>query len=104
MAGKHNTDDAAVIKRVSRKHDDEGHGGAWKVAFADFCLALMCLFLVLWVLAAREEERVQEWMKAAGGDLLNQSQGRKMDSMGGPRGSLIAREPLPKGEGGTNNT
>lgn len=104
MAGKHNSEETTVIKRASRKHDDEGHGGAWKVAFADFCLALMCLFLVLWVLAAREEERVQEWMKAAGGDLLNQSQGRQMDSMGGPRGSLIAREPLPKGEGGQNNT
>lgn len=103
MASNKNADAEAIIKRVSRKHDDDGHGGAWKVAFADFCLALMCLFLVLWVLAAREQERVEEWMKAAGGDLLNQSQGRMMDSMGGPRGSLIDRNPLPKGEGGSNS-
>ncbi len=102
MSGKQNAHtDAAVIKRVSRKHDDEGHGGAWKVAFADFCLALMCLFLVLWVLAAREKERVEEWMQSAGGDLINESSGRKMESAGGPRGSLIDREPLPKGEGGS---
>jgi chemotaxis protein MotB len=40
-----------IVKRVSRKGHDEAHGGAWKVAFADFMLALMCLFLVLWVLA-----------------------------------------------------
>ena len=40
---KHET----VVRRSSRKHDDESHGGAWKVAFADFSLALMCLFLVL---------------------------------------------------------
>lgn len=26
-----------------------GHGGAWKVAFADFMTALMALFLVLWI-------------------------------------------------------
>lgn len=28
-----------------------GHGGAWKVAFADFMTALMALFLVLWISA-----------------------------------------------------
>lgn len=26
-----------------------GHGGAWKVAFADFMTAMMALFLVLWI-------------------------------------------------------
>ena len=56
-ADKH---EATVIKRVSRAHDDDGHGGAWKVAFADFCLALMCLFLVMWVLAARNQERAAD--------------------------------------------
>ena len=52
---KHET----VVRRSSRKHDDESHGGAWKVAFADFSLALMCLFLVLWVMAARTQERAR---------------------------------------------
>ncbi len=28
-----------------------GHGGAWKVAFADFMTAMMALFLVLWISA-----------------------------------------------------
>jgi len=102
MPGKQNAhSDQAVIKRVSRKHDDEGHSGAWKVAFADFCLALMCLFLVLWVLAARDKERVEEWMQSASGGLINESSGRKMESAGGPRGSLIAREPLSRGDGGS---
>lgn len=103
MTGKQKGDTEAIIKRVSRKHGEGEHGGAWKVAFADFCLALMCLFLVLWVMAAREQERIEEWMRAAGGDLLSQSAGRMMESMGGPRGSLISREPLPKGEGGNTS-
>ncbi|WDY57911.1 flagellar motor protein MotB [Pseudomonas sp. PSKL.D1] len=34
-------------KRAGRGH----HGGAWKIAFADFMTALMALFLVLWVLS-----------------------------------------------------
>lgn len=34
-------------KRAAKGH----HGGAWKIAFADFMTALMALFLVLWVLS-----------------------------------------------------
>lgn len=32
-----------------------GHGGAWKVAFADFMTALMAFFLVMWLVAQSEE-------------------------------------------------
>ncbi|VVD71378.1 chemotaxis lafU protein [Pandoraea horticolens] len=31
----------------------EEHSGAWKVAFADLCLVLMCLFVVMWILERR---------------------------------------------------
>ncbi|GAB2592523.1 OmpA family protein [Dyella jejuensis] len=48
-----------IVKKVSRRAQHEDHGGNWKVAFADFCLALLCLFLVLWVLGARDEEEVR---------------------------------------------
>jgi chemotaxis protein MotB len=84
-----------VVKRVSRKHDDEGHGGAWKVAFADFCLALMCLFLVLWVLAARNAERTEEVMRTTGGKLFDEGAGSRIQSITTARGSLISREPVP---------
>jgi chemotaxis protein MotB len=33
------------------------HGGAWKVAFADFVTALMALFIVLWLLGSSEETK-----------------------------------------------
>lgn len=84
-----------VVKRVSRKHDDESHGGAWKVAFADFCLALMCLFLVLWVLAARNAERSEEVMRTTGGKLFEDGAGSRIHSVTSARGSLISREPVP---------
>jgi chemotaxis protein MotB len=35
-----------VIKKVSHKGH---HGGAWKVAYADFVTAMMALFIVLWI-------------------------------------------------------
>lgn len=44
-----------IIKRRSRKSHDEGHGGAWKVAFADFTMAMMALFMVLWIVNPRNE-------------------------------------------------
>jgi chemotaxis protein MotB len=88
--------EAAIIKRGGRKHEEEEHGGSWKVAFADFCLALMCLYLVLWVLAARQTEEAQASLQNASSSLLDQGKGRLSETMGGPRGSLISREPLPR--------
>ncbi len=38
-----------IIKKV-KKHSG-GHGGAWKVAYADFVTAMMALFIVLWVMS-----------------------------------------------------
>ncbi len=90
-----------IVKRVSRRHDEEGHSGSWKVAFADFCLALMCLFMVLWVLAAREQEVLKDVLKTSGGSVIDEGRGRMLETVGGPRGSLIPREPMPvRGEGG----
>jgi chemotaxis protein MotB len=38
------------------------HGGAWKVAYADFVTAMMALFIVLWLLSSSEQVK-----KAVGG-------------------------------------
>ena len=39
-----------VVRRRSKKGHGEAHSGAWKVAFADFTLAMMALFMVLWII------------------------------------------------------
>jgi chemotaxis protein MotB len=38
-----------VIVRRVRKHGHVHHGGAWKVAYADFVTAMMAFFLVMWL-------------------------------------------------------
>src|SRR6201987_2025620 len=44
---------------VKKKGDHGGHhGGAWKVAYADFVTAMMALFIVLWLL--NTSKQVQE--------------------------------------------
>jgi chemotaxis protein MotB len=43
-----------VIRRKAGGHGGH-HGGAWKVAYADFVTALMALFIVLWLMGQDEE-------------------------------------------------
>jgi chemotaxis protein MotB len=38
-----------VVKRV-KKHAAGNHGGAWKIAYADFVTAMMAFFLLMWLL------------------------------------------------------
>lgn len=46
-----------VIKKVKKVVSGGHHGGAWKVAYADFMTALMAFFLLLWILSNADEER-----------------------------------------------
>lgn len=85
----------AVIKKVSRRQEEQGHGGAWKVAFADFVLALMCLFLVMWLLASREQETLEQALKSGGTSQLAAGSASRIELLTAPRGSLIPREPIP---------
>ena len=88
--------DQTIVKRGGGKHAHDEHGGAWKVAFADFCLALSCLFLVLWLMASRNTESLQQILTEADGAKTDQGKGVMPEQVGGPRGSLIERFPMPK--------
>lgn len=41
-----------IVRRVKKAGHAAHHGGAWKVAYADFVTAMMAFFLVLWLMAA----------------------------------------------------
>ncbi|MBX9769640.1 MAG: chemotaxis protein MotB [Bdellovibrionales bacterium] len=49
-----------------------GHGGAWKVAFADFMTAMMAFFLVMWLLNSSEETKKQVASYFSGPSVLEQ--------------------------------
>src|SRR5437660_4286703 len=54
---------APVIVIRKRKAGHAGHhGGAWKVAYADFVTAMMALFIVLWLMSTSDQVK-----KAIGG-------------------------------------
>ncbi len=46
-----------IIKRVKKGGGDGHHGGAWKVAYADFVTAMMAFFLLMWLLNATTEKQ-----------------------------------------------
>ncbi|ARS28981.1 flagellar motor protein MotB [Sphingomonas sp. KC8] len=52
MASGQNEGLAPIVIRKVRKHKPHAHhGGAWKVAYADFVTAMMAFFMLLWLLA-----------------------------------------------------
>ncbi|KFE35199.1 flagellar motor protein MotB [Thioclava atlantica] len=54
-----NRDNAApiIIKRKKVSGGDGHHGGAWKVAYADFVTAMMAFFMLMWLLNATTEKQ-----------------------------------------------
>ena len=48
-----------VIKRITINEEGGHHGGAWKVAYADFVTAMMAFFLLMWLLNATTEQQRQ---------------------------------------------
>ncbi len=46
-----------IIKKIIKKGGDGHHGGAWKVAFADFMTAMMAFFLVMWLVGQKPDVR-----------------------------------------------
>ena len=91
-----------VVKKV--KKNSGHHGGAWKVAYADFVTAMMALFIVLWVLGQDNavKEAVAHYFKnpvgfSTGGknilkgqsnDILNLSGNSNTDKKEGDREEL----------------
>src|SRR6202789_3202646 len=58
-----------------------GHGGAWKVAYADFVTAMMAFFMVMWLMGSDAETKA-----AVEGYFKNPSGGSPGSSPGDPKG------------------
>lgn len=45
-----------IIKKIIKNKGHGHHGGAWKLAYADFVTAMMAFFLLMWLLGSTNEE------------------------------------------------
>lgn len=48
-----------IIKRIKRGKHGGPHGGAWKIAYADFVTAMMAFFLLMWLLGSTSKGDLQ---------------------------------------------
>lgn len=58
MAEQPDQNQQIVIKKVKKGHEGH-HGGAWKIAYADFVTAMMAFFLLMWLLGSMGEEELK---------------------------------------------
>jgi len=57
MAKGENEEAPNIIIKKIKKIEGGHHGGAWKVAYADFVTAMMAFFLMLWLLSSTSKEQ-----------------------------------------------
>ena len=46
-----------IVYRKAKGHHAAHHGGAWKIAYADFVTAMMAFFMLLWIIGATNEDQ-----------------------------------------------
>src|SRR5688572_27849090 len=86
----------SVIKKVVKKGHGGHHGGAWKVAYADFVTAMMALFMVLWIIgqsSKEAKEAIADYFRHPGIFTTTGASGRKIVP--------IVPAPTPSGESGS---
>ena len=57
MAARPNMPRPIIVKKIIEAPHGGHHGGAWKVAYADFVTAMMAFFLLMWLLGATNEKQ-----------------------------------------------
>ncbi|MFZ0770776.1 MAG: flagellar motor protein MotB [Candidatus Sulfotelmatobacter sp.] len=70
------------------------HGGAWKVAYADFVTAMMSLFIVLWLLSSSKP--VQEAVGGYFRDPLGTANKKGANMPGAGENFIITKDDMPK--------
>ena len=72
-----------IVKKIKKGHGGH-HGGAWKVAYADFVTAMMAFFMVMWILGMDQ-------------NLRNSVEGYFSNPVGFKKGYTAGKSPLSSG-------
>src|SRR4051812_3465755 len=59
MASRISNERPIIIVRKKKKAKHAHHGGAWKVAYADFVTAMMAFFMLLWLISNPDKQRLK---------------------------------------------
>ncbi len=117
MADESGVKSPIIIKKVNKAAHGH-HGGAWKIAYADFVTAMMAFFLLLWLLNSVTQEQLEGISNYFAPVTASQSTSGAGDILGGKtiseegaaqnttsRDTVTVDLPPPKaGTGGEDNT
>ncbi len=104
-----------IIIRKVKNHHAAHHGGAWKIAYADFVTAMMAFFMLLWIIGATNEDQrkgIADYftptiiqMKNSGGS-NGVMGGRSLQSQDGvaPHAAMSGPRPVSVAGGGGGGT
>lgn len=87
-----------IIVRKKKGGHGGSHGGAWKVAYADFVTAMMALFIVLWIVGQSKQvkEYVAEYFKDPGAFMENTKGGGAFEANTMAVGERLGEELLKR--------
>jgi chemotaxis protein MotB len=87
MAKANDKKSVIIVKRIEGGGHGH-HGGAWKVAYADFVTAMMCFFLVMWLMGSDEEIKssVEEFFNNPNSEMQVDSNAQNNKYVGGNTG------------------
>ncbi|MDD3181249.1 MAG: flagellar motor protein MotB [Alphaproteobacteria bacterium] len=105
----HNNQPVIIIRRKKKGGHAGHHGGAWKVAYADFVTAMMSFFLLLWILNVTTSDQRKGIADFFAPMSVSRSEGGSGGVMGGtsitsPRGAEISSSSPPGVEADTTTT
>jgi chemotaxis protein MotB len=92
-----------IVKKIVEAPHAAHHGGAWKVAYADFVTAMMAFFLLLWLLGMTDEQKrkgIADYFTPTLVELKQNSAGSN-GLLGGD--SIIAQDKYPHRAAQTGN-
>ncbi|HAP34546.1 MAG TPA: chemotaxis protein MotB [Bacteroidetes bacterium] len=86
-----------IIKKIKKGHGGH-HGGAWKVAYADFVTAMMALFIVLWIVGQSKQVKdyVAQYFKDPGAFMENTKGGGAFEKSDMSIGERVTEEFLKR--------
>jgi chemotaxis protein MotB len=94
-----------IIKKIKKGGGEAHHGGAWKVAYADFVTAMMAFFLLMWLINTTSPEQkkgiadyfapasVSQTTSGSGGILSGTNLGQDGDKSAGTQSVISQTSP-----------
>jgi chemotaxis protein MotB len=90
-----------IIKKIKKKGGHGHHGGAWKIAYADFVTAMMAFFLLMWLLGSTDEvtkKGISEYFQDPFGVNIKSTGGGGSDLSSKDSGQVHQGEDVPPPE------